>query len=151
MSSGPDLQDATEVVHLDVPAMSSRLRLVRLAVVGLATDYGADVDELEDVRIATGEICSHLVNRAGPADRLLVDVSVAGGAGAEGVVIGVRATVGGLPDPGPLDELSDMILGTTSTGHGVQVDADGVTAWFRRTLPAAGISISSEGGHAHDG
>src|SRR5690606_8025419 len=68
--------DGTEVVHLDVPAISGRLRLIRLAVVGLATEYGADVDDLEDVRIATGEICTHLVNQAAPDHRLKVEIHV---------------------------------------------------------------------------
>lgn len=145
---GSDGSDG-EVVRLDVPADSARLRLVRLAVVGLATEYGADVDDLEDVRIATGEICTHLVNRAADGDRLRVEVRVTSdGAGGEVVV---RASVDGLADAGPLDDLSDIVLSTTATAHGVDSDGTTTTSWFRRGLttfvgaPAEGRQAAGDG------
>jgi serine/threonine-protein kinase RsbW len=149
--SAPTDRAGDEVVHLDVPATSGRLRLVRLAVVGLATDYGADVDDLEDVRIATGEICTHLVNHASPGDRLLVEIRMSGERG-DGVAVDVQASVAGLDDPGPLDELSDMVLATTATGHGVVVDDSTTSSWFRRELSSVpDVDLAGEGGLPHDG
>lgn len=132
----PDSVDGTEVVRLDLPAASSRLRLVRLSVVGLATDYGADVDDLEDVRIATGEICTHLVSAAPAGARLRVEVRAHHDPEQQPdrVTIEVSATVDGVTDPGPLDELSDMILATAASEHGVEAGPAGARAHFRRTL-----------------
>jgi serine/threonine-protein kinase RsbW len=136
-----------EVVHLDLPATSGRLRLVRLAVVGLATEYGADVDDLEDVRIATGEICTHLVNGANSGARLLVEIRVSPDSSeADLVIVGVRAEVEGLPDPGPLDELSDMVLATTASQHGVESDATASRTWFRRELRAVPDPVATDDG-----
>lgn len=142
-----------EVVLLDLPATSGRLRLVRLAVVGLATEYGADVDDLEDVRIATGEICTHVVSRAKPPSRLKVEIRVAP-TGSGSVLVSVEARVDGLQDPGPLDELSDIVLTTTATEHGVDVDAAGVRSWFRRELrPVLDVAAGDpqEAGRREDG
>jgi len=138
-----------EVVLLDLPATSGRLRLVRLAVVGLATEYGADVDDLEDVRIATGEICSHLVSRARPPARLKVEIRVSpNGEDAESVVVAVDAHVDDLGDPGPLDDLSDIVLTTTATEHGFDADASGrARSWFRRELrPVVDVSGGEDRG-----
>ena len=143
--------DGAEVVHLDVPAISGRLRLIRLAVVGLATEYGADVDDLEDVRIATGEICSHLVNQAGPDRRLRVEIRVTGPSGEQpSVAVDVNAKVEGLAEAGPLDELSDMVLATTANEHGVRSDGSATVSWFRRDLSVASAA-ASEGGLQGDG
>ena len=143
--------DGTEVVHLDVPAISGRLRLIRLAVVGLATEYGADVDDLEDVRIATGEICTHLVNQAGPDHRLQVEIRVTGPSGSHpSVAVDVNAKVDGLPEAGPLDDLSDMVLATTANEHGVRSDGAATVSWFRRDLSVA-PATASEGGLHGDG
>jgi anti-sigma regulatory factor (Ser/Thr protein kinase) len=143
----------SEVVHLDVPATSGRLRLVRLAVVGLATEYGADVDDLEDVRIATGEICTHLVNRADDGDRLVVEISVTpDGDSEESVVVAVTAKVADRGHPGEFDDLSDLVLTTTATTHGVGADGADSASWFRRQLrPVTDSFASTEGGPENDG
>ena len=150
--SAPDATTTgAEVVHLDVPATSGRLRLIRLAVGGLATEYGADVDDLEDVRIATGEICTHLVSHAGPGDRLKVEIRVSGVPEPDDTVaVDVRARVDGLSAAGPLDDLSDMVLATTANEHGVSADGDVAESWFRRDLHVTSAA-SSEGGHHRDG
>ena len=151
MSTEAPGADGTEVVHLDVPAISGRLRLIRLAVVGLATEYGADVDDLEDVRIATGEICTHLVNQAAADHRLQVEIRVTGPSGSQpSVAVGVNAKVDGLAEVGPLDELSDMVLATTANEHGVRSEGDATVSWFRRDLSVASAA-ASEGGHHGDG
>jgi hypothetical protein len=150
VSAAPSGADGTEVVHLDVPATSGRLRLIRLAVVGLATEYGADVDDLEDVRIATGEICTHLVNQAGATDRLSVEIRVRRGhESEESVAVDVHAKVDGLSDVGPMDELSDMVLATTASEHGVRSEGAATVSWFRRDLSVT--SAAAEGGLHGDG
>ena len=45
-----------EVVRLSLPASPDYVRIVRLAASGIATNLGFDVDELDDLRVAVGEL-----------------------------------------------------------------------------------------------
>jgi len=45
-----------EVVRLSLPALPDYVRIVRLAASGIATNLGFDVDELDDLRFAVGEL-----------------------------------------------------------------------------------------------
>lgn len=130
----PDVGDGGEYVRLDVPATTEQLRLVRLVVVGLATSHGADVDDLEDLRIATGEICAHLVAHSRDDARLVVDASIDGSVS---TAVRVTATVrsgAATSAAEPLDELSEMVLATTTRAFGVDADADATVAWFERSV-----------------
>ncbi len=139
-----------EYVRLDVPATTEQLRLVRLVVVGLATSHGADVDDLEDLRIATGEICAHLVAHAADDARLAVIASVED-EGAAPSLVRVRATIEGSSGPGVadgLDELSEMVLATTTRAFGIESSEGSDLAWFERA-----VHVPSEplGGRRPDG
>jgi serine/threonine-protein kinase RsbW len=46
----------SEAVRLSLPASPQYLRVVRLAASGIATNLGFDVDELDDLRVAVGEL-----------------------------------------------------------------------------------------------
>lgn len=140
-----------EVVRIDVPATSAHLRLVRLVVAGISTDHGADVDDLEDLRMATGELCTHLVGRAGDGQRLHVEMTVSTSDGSDRADLRVEARVDGLADPGSFDELSALVLSTTASDHGIELGPRDVVVWFRRPVraeraPAAG----REGGRLDD-
>lgn len=121
---------AGEVLRLDVPASSEQLRLVRLIVASVATSHGADMDDLEDLRIATGEVCAALVEGADGSSRLRVEVEVV----PEGLHSTVRlcATLDRSERPVELDELSAMVLDTTADGFGV-----GTAPWSDTSAPAA--------------
>ena len=45
-----------EAVRLSLPASPDYVRIVRLAASGIATNLGFDVDELDDLRVAVGEL-----------------------------------------------------------------------------------------------
>ena len=45
-----------EAVRLSLPATPAYVRIVRLAASGIATNLGFDVDELDDLRVAVGEL-----------------------------------------------------------------------------------------------
>ena len=47
-----------ESVFLRLPASPRYLRIARVVASALATELGADVDRLDDVRLAVGEVCS---------------------------------------------------------------------------------------------
>ena len=51
------MTEPDEVVTLSLPAQSRFIRLARLVGAGLANDLGIDLDGLDDVRLAIGEVC----------------------------------------------------------------------------------------------
>jgi hypothetical protein len=54
---------STDVVTLEVPPQSRYIRLARLVAAGLANELGFDVDRLDDVRLAIGEVCGLAVQQ----------------------------------------------------------------------------------------
>lgn len=65
--------DDVDQIRLTVPATPSYARVVRLAIAGLASRSGFGYDDVEDLRIATGEVVGVLVADA-PADSQLTFV-----------------------------------------------------------------------------
>jgi len=47
-----------EAVRLSLPASPEYVRIARLAASGIATNLGFDVDELDDLRVAVGELAN---------------------------------------------------------------------------------------------
>lgn len=100
--SGPSELGEQEEITLSLPARPQYARVARLTVTGLASRVGFTYDEIEDLRIAVGEVCSILL--PGPEGRLIVRCQVAAHA------ISVRATrspVGTAPE---VSDLSRQIL-----------------------------------------
>ncbi len=60
--SGPQDVEQVEEIKLTVPALVSYSRVARLAVTGLASRMGFSYDEIEDLRIAVGEVCGLLLD-----------------------------------------------------------------------------------------
>ncbi len=54
-----------ETVQLVIPCRAEYVGVVRLAVLGIASRLPFSYDEVEDVRLAVGEACTHAVERAG--------------------------------------------------------------------------------------
>lgn len=55
----------TETVQLIIPCLPEYVGVARLAVLGIASRMPFSYDEVEDVRLAVGEACTHAVERAG--------------------------------------------------------------------------------------
>jgi serine/threonine-protein kinase RsbW len=55
-----------EAVRLSLPASPDYVRIVRLAAAGIATNLGFDVDELDDLRVAVGELTNLLLEVCKP-------------------------------------------------------------------------------------
>ena len=63
--SGPHEVEQVEEIKLTVPALVTYSRVARLAVTGLASRMGFSYDEIEDLRIAVGEMCGLLLDDGG--------------------------------------------------------------------------------------
>lgn len=55
----------TDTVELILPCRPEYVGVARLAVLGIASRMPFSYDEVEDVRLAVGEACTHAVERAG--------------------------------------------------------------------------------------
>jgi hypothetical protein len=91
-----DLGDVEEI-SLSLPAQPQFARVARLTVTGLASRVGFTYDEIEDLRIAVGEVCSLLL--PGPEGRLVFRCQV----GTEAVSVTANRS-----PAGPALEASDL-------------------------------------------
>jgi serine/threonine-protein kinase RsbW len=53
-----------DVIRMTIPAVLAYVRLPRVAIAGLATRSGFSYDEVEDLRLAVGEVCQALLDGA---------------------------------------------------------------------------------------
>ncbi len=76
-SPSPQISDAprTETVQLVIPCRAEYVGVARLAVLGIASRMPFSYDEVEDVRLAVGEACTHAVERAGTGAATLSIIS----------------------------------------------------------------------------
>ena len=113
--------ETDEVVTLQLPAQARYIRLARLVGAGLANELGVDVDGLDDVRLAIGEVCA-LATQLGAA---LIDLQFELDAACLRVS-GLGRTVGAaVADPSPVGDdhikLVRQILDVACREHDLNV------------------------------
>lgn len=68
----------SDTVELVIPCRPEYVGVARLAVLGIASRMPFSYDEVEDVRLAVGEACTHAVERAGNTAATIRITSVIG-------------------------------------------------------------------------
>ena len=113
-------------VTIIIPCRAEYVGIARLAILGVANRLDFSYDEVEDVRLAVGEACSHAIERAlaadvGPEATIRIDSQVT----SESLTIVVHDTVpaetgGAVVDPDlpiSLDDLGEIDLDRQDLGR----------------------------------
>ncbi|MFN8051005.1 MAG: hypothetical protein U0Q22_06195 [Acidimicrobiales bacterium] len=104
------------------------VRPVRLAMGGLASLAGFDVEAIEDLRIAVNELTATLIERGDGSDLgLQLTVTESGTIRIEG-----STPLGAVTTDDDRFLLSDQILSVVADGHGFSTDAGVASAWLER-------------------
>lgn len=79
---GTSAQIEPATVTLTIPCTAEYVSVARLAILGIASRMPFSYDEVEDVRLAVGEACTHAVERAAAAEAESRRVAALTGSGA---------------------------------------------------------------------
>jgi serine/threonine-protein kinase RsbW len=110
---------SSDVIRMTIPAVLSFARLPRVAIAGLATRSGFSYDEVEDLRLAIGEVCQVLLDGADRDGTLTIAFTVERGSmGVEVVADGPAGR-----NDGAGEKLSEQLL--EATVGAVEVGDDG--------------------------
>lgn len=117
---------SSDVIRMTIPAVLSFVRLPRVAVAGLATRSGFSFDEVEDLRLAIGEVCQVLLDGADRDGTLTIAFTIERGK------MDVEVTSDGPAgrNDGAGERLSAQIL--EATVGAVDVDDDGRRITFTK-------------------
>lgn len=134
MTDQPDVLVTGDRIELRFPARGDLIVLARLVTSAISARAGFDIEELEDLRLAVGELC--LLTLQGSDERygdLRLELTVLGDA--IGVVCTLeRATAGDAPGPEGTEiaQLSEQILDALVDEHGRESQDGFVRAWLRK-------------------
>lgn len=128
------LGDGDRVV-LTFPARGDLVVLARLVASAISVRVGFDIEELEDLRLAVGELCLLALQGSDARHgdlRLEFTVSSASLDIACTLVGAVPATARRSADGAEADELSEQILAALVDEHGREQEDGSVRAWLRK-------------------
>jgi serine/threonine-protein kinase RsbW len=131
-----DLLEVGDRVELRFPARGDLIVLARLVTSAVSARAGFDIEELEDLRLAVGELC--LLTLQGSDKRsgdLRLELTVNGDT--VGVVCSLERA--GVAEVAPLEEdgaesarLSEQILDALVDAHGRESQDGSVRAWLQK-------------------
>lgn len=113
-----------DLVELTLPCRPEYVGVARLAVLGIASRMPFSYDEVEDVRLAVGEACTHAVERAGDT---AATIRITSRISPAALTIDVDDTVAEDASPSPLSEEAQLL---TEAG----VDQQGLGALLMEIL-----------------
>jgi serine/threonine-protein kinase RsbW len=121
-------------VELKFPARGDLIVLARLVTSAISARAGFDIEELEDLRLAVGELCLLTLHRSDArSGDLCLELTVLGDA-IEVVCTLERAAAVDLPGPegDELARLSEQILDALVDQHGRESLDGSVRSWLRK-------------------
>jgi serine/threonine-protein kinase RsbW len=131
VAQGAQAQES-DVVELSVPALPELLLLPRLAAAAIAARVGFDLEGVEDIRLATEELCLAALDGQGPG-RLHLRFA------ATPTSLEVACTfepANGRAPAASRDtlaaELTEQLLEALADGHGTDPGPGPVRVWFRK-------------------
>jgi serine/threonine-protein kinase RsbW len=131
---GSDALRVGDRVELNFPARGDLVVLARLVTSAISARAGFDIEELEDLRLAVGELC--LLALAGSDARhgdLHLEFTVFEDAIDIGcTLVGAAPALDPPADSTDADQLSEQILSALVDGYGRQSDDGSVRAWLRK-------------------
>jgi len=133
------VNDTTELgagdrVELTFPARGDLIVLARLVTSAVSARAGFDIEELEDLRLAVGELCLlTLEGSDGQMGDLRLELTVLGDAiGVECTLAGAAAGAGTSAETDETAQLSQQILNALVDEHGRERQDGSVRAWLRK-------------------
>jgi serine/threonine-protein kinase RsbW len=129
-----DRLESGDRIELRFPARGDLIVLARLVTSAVSARAGFDIEELEDLRLAVGELCLLTLHGSdGRHGDLCLELMVFADA------IGIdctleRASVASAPEPegDEAARLSEQILGALVDEHGRESQDGSVRAWLRK-------------------
>lgn len=126
----PTMTPPPSTVSITVPADVRYFRTVRLAIGGLASLVGFDVEAMEDIRIGVDELCTALVE-AGDGSSVRFEIAANLG---EGLRIEGRSTRGAEPVDPERFRFSRQILSVVADDYGFETSDEAVDGWLERSV-----------------
>jgi serine/threonine-protein kinase RsbW len=134
IDAGLDALRVGDRVELIFPARGNLVVLARLVTSAISARAGFDIEELEDLRLAVGELC--LLALQGSDDRhgnLSLEFTVSDEAiDIACTLVGATAGDEAIADAGDSDQLSEQILSALVDEYGRHQDDGSVRAWLRK-------------------
>jgi serine/threonine-protein kinase RsbW len=131
--------DTTELgagdrIELTFPARGDLIVLARLVTSAVSARAGFDIEELEDLRLAVGELCLlTLQGSDGETGDLRLELTVLSDAiGVECTLAGAAAAAGPIGEGDETAQLSQQILEALVDEHGRERQDGSVRAWLRK-------------------
>jgi len=129
-----DRLETGDRIELTFPARGDLIVLARLVTSAISARAGFDIEELEDLRLAVGELC--LLTLQGSEERrgdLRLELTVLGGAlGVECTLERAEVASGQEPEGDETAQLSEQILDALVDEHGRESQDGSVRAWLRK-------------------
>ena len=121
-------------VELTFPARGDLIVLARLVTSAVSARAGFDIEELEDLRLAVGELCLLTLQGCdGRSGDLRLELTVHGDAiGVECTLAGAAAAAGPSANGDETAQLSLQILDALVDEHGRELQDGSVRAWLRK-------------------
>lgn len=116
----------SDTITMTIPAVRSYLRLPRVAIAGIATRSGFSFDEVEDLRLAIGEVCLVLLDGADGDGELVITFDVGERGSMTVDVTGTEAPAGNRAESKMSDRLIAAAVGSVNRSE------DGRSITFRK-------------------